>query len=167
MLFLERKKCNMSKPMTSDGLLGHPFDIFNAVGVAIKKSLKASDYETLQELSEATDEELKGIKGIGARSINPIRGILASVGYDSEDEGEGIKIDTSKIEAVARPINVEGNDGKIRAKINFFDPAGVWYNGEKRKATKNAGDVILGNKNPEDDLHKDYVANLVARGEAE
>lgn len=83
----------------------HPFSLFEPVGQRIVDALFKSSFKTLEALHNATDEDLKAIKGIGARSINPIRGLLASQGF--EEKNALPQVEATEIGVQARKAAVD------------------------------------------------------------
>lgn len=154
----------------------HIFDeVFGDLSSRVLKSLKDSDYDSLEELHELSDKELTKIKGVGKNSINSIRGLLAARGFEKEAEYENADAEALLNASVAVPDeeHVREKDGsfmprrsgQIAMKVNLYDP-GFRRKNTGQKLSVKIGDVVWGNKDKRWDLPRSYVDNLVARGEA-
>lgn len=152
----------------------HVFEeAFESLGKRIVSVLVKSSFETLEELHEATDKDLVAIVGIGKKTIAPMRGLLAARGFEKSAELEETDAEEKIRASLTVPHGstvdvVEGqqprDDGKIRIKINLFDPSYRWP--DNQKLSLRIGDVIEGNEDKSLDLDKKYVAKLVKRGDA-
>lgn len=142
----------------------HPFDIFAPLGDKIVDNLKASSFESLEALAIAPDEDLVAIKGIGQKSVNNIRGLLATAFSDDEDgedrsnqipkAGQPLHGDV-KVQTRADELAEEEGDDKIRLTCNIFNPS--------PKLRGIIGQVIQGG---DDDWPEKIVETLVEREEA-
>jgi len=153
----------------------HVFEeAFKSLGVRIVKVLMKSSFETLEELHEATDEDLVAIVGIGQRTVPQIRGLLAAGGLEKPAELEETDAEAkirasltvphgSTVNAFEGPGPAE-DDGKVRIKLNLVDPS--YRRPDNQKLSLRIGDVIQGNEDEALDLDKKYVAKLVNRGDA-
>jgi len=153
----------------------HVFEeAFESLGTRTVSALIESSFENLEELQEATDKDLMAIKGIGKRTVAPMRGLLAELGFEKAEELEETNAEAklrasltvphgSTVEAFEGPAPAE-DDGKIRVKLNLFDPG--YRRPDNQKLSLRIGDIIEGNEDKSLDLDKKYVAKLVARGDA-
>lgn len=155
----------------------HVFEeTFGDLGTRTVAALKESSFENLEELHEATDEDLQAIKGIGKRTIPQMRGLLAARGFEKDVELEeanaAAKLHASvpvpDVKHVVEPgsgIKLPRRKGQIVMLINLYDP-GFRRKNNNQKLSVRVGDVIWGNKDKEWDLPRAKVDELIAKGEA-
>jgi len=157
-------------------------EAFEALPKRTIKSLLKSGYDTLEELHELSDKELIEINGVGKKSVNTIRGLLAAQGFeikfDADPEAEATalaaahKLTASRgvpeKEGVREPGTGARNprrSGQVVMKINLVDD-GYRRKNNGQKLSVVIGDVVWGNKDKEWDLDRDYVDALIAKGDA-
>lgn len=157
----------------------HIFDeVFEGLSAKVLASLKDSDYDSLEELHELSDKDLKKIKGIGKNSAPLIRGLLADRGFKKEAEIEGPDTATLLAQTQAVPdeehvvepgsgMKLPRRSGQVVMKINLFDPRDEHRRkNNDQKISVKIGDVVWGNKDKQWDLPRAYVDELITRGEA-
>jgi hypothetical protein len=155
----------------------HEFEeTFKSLGKRIVSVLMKSSFETLEELHEATDQDLLAIVGIGKKTIAPMRGLLAARGYEKPAELDEIDA-AAKLKASVAIPDVEHviepgrgkklprRKGQVAMLINLYDP-GFRRKNNDQKLSVRIGDVIWGNKEKEWDLPREKVDELIAKGEA-
>ncbi len=152
----------------------NPFEIFTPLGKKIVKALKASDYETLEDLAAAKDSDIIAIKGIGQRALEPIIGILVDEGHEHEVEvtkvPENIKpIENKKPSPVAKLKKALG--GGIHSRVNIAFP--VWpllQRGKKPTGNEKSYNISYGQEitvgDAPDEYPQDLVDTMLERGEA-
>lgn len=153
----------------------HEFEVaFKTLGARTVSVLMKSSFETLEELHEATDEDLLAIVGIGKKALPQMRGLLAERGFEKAVELEETNADAKLKAAVGVPdkeqvvdsgIKMPRRSGQIVMLINLFDPGFRRVNtGQKLSVV--VGDVVWGNKDKKWDLPRKYVDMLIAKKDA-
>jgi len=155
--------------MKSEDLLGkgeeidkNPFDVFEVISKKVAQALRDSSYKTLEDLHNATDADIIATKNIGQRSVNGIRGILASEGYEKTDF-EAVEIpdlpDTSQsAPAKIKKVIQRVVGGQVRSIYAMYDP--------NHSVSATRGQIIQGNSDKTKDFPKELVETMLERGEA-
>ena len=154
----------------------NPFDVFeDKLPKKIVKALRASDYETLEDLAAAKDSDILAIKGIGQRALEPIIGVLAEEGHEHEAEVTQIPKDIKPIESKEKtPIATKiklALGGGIHSRVNITFPVwpllkkGVKPTGDEKSYNLSYGQPITVGTG-EGEYPQDLVDTMLARGEA-
>jgi hypothetical protein len=107
-----------------------------------KASLEKEGYDSIQSVSEATDEELLEVKGITGDSL---AGIRSKAPYKPSDDEVGTGATSGKTgrsDAPGKASTKEGPEGSV-------DPTSESYEAQTSKKSKNQVDPITGEPLPE------------------